>query len=138
MVDTSWSFPDFAPMEVIPTGVGLTVFSGGSDDFIATPLQAFIDADEAGQACIPTAPGLRLDRVVEALEAMENNAAAGKIVVVTWPDQGSNGRRMWPGGDRLCLQRRAQERNGGLSTATAAGVLDLVPGPGLEPGTNAP
>ncbi len=83
MVGNAWSFPDFAPMEVIPTGVGLTTYSGGPDDFMATPLQGFIDAVEAGRARIPAGPVFRLDQIVEAHEVMENNTAAGKIVVVT-------------------------------------------------------
>jgi len=83
MVGNAWSFPDFAPMEVIPTGVGLTTYAGDSDDFLATPLQAFIDAVEAGHARIPTGPIFRLDQIAEAHEAMESNMAAGKIVVVT-------------------------------------------------------
>lgn len=83
MVGNSWSFANFSPMEAIPTGVGLTTYAGDAEDFIATPLQAFIDAVEAGQARIPAGPVFRLDQIAETHGVMEGNAAVGKIVVVT-------------------------------------------------------
>ncbi len=37
MVGDLWSISDFEPMAVIPTGVSLTTYSGGVDDFMAIP-----------------------------------------------------------------------------------------------------
>ncbi|MBF9032439.1 zinc-binding dehydrogenase [Rhodobacterales bacterium HKCCE3408] len=83
MVGNAWSFDSFSPMEAIPTAVSLTTYAGDADDFMATPLQDFIDAVEAGRATIPSGPVFPLDRIVEAHETMESNRAGGKIVVVT-------------------------------------------------------
>jgi len=83
MVGNRWSLDAFSPMGAIPTGVGLTTYSGGSGDFMATPLQGFIDAVEAGHATVPMGPVFGIDRIVGAHEAMENNRAGGKIVVLT-------------------------------------------------------
>jgi NADPH:quinone reductase-like Zn-dependent oxidoreductase len=43
MVGDRWSFADFAPMDMIPTGVSLTTYSGDVEDFLAMPLQALLD-----------------------------------------------------------------------------------------------
>ncbi len=50
MVGNSWEFEAFSPMGAIPTAVSLTTYSGGAEDFIDTPLQAFVEAIEAGTA----------------------------------------------------------------------------------------
>ena len=83
MVGNSWELERFSPMAAIPTGVNLTTYSGGADDFMATPLQAYIDSVEAGQARIPAGPRFSLEEIAAAHEAMESNTAGGKIVVVT-------------------------------------------------------
>lgn len=38
MVGNKWALPDFSPMDSIPTAVGLTTYSGDSEDFMTTPL----------------------------------------------------------------------------------------------------
>ncbi len=83
MVGNSWEFEKFSPMGVIPTAVNLTTYAGGADDFIDTPLQAFVDALEAGTAKIRTGPVFPIDDIVDAHRTMEEDRAAGKIVVVT-------------------------------------------------------
>ncbi len=83
MVGNSWEFEKFSPMGVIPTAVNLTTYSGGAEDFMDTPLQAFVDAIEAGTAKIHTGPVFSIDDIVEAHRTMEEDRAAGKIVVVT-------------------------------------------------------
>jgi NADPH:quinone reductase-like Zn-dependent oxidoreductase len=83
MVNFSWEFEKFSPMDAIPTGVNLTTYSGGSDDFIATPLQQVIEAVEAGTFRPPIGRVFSIDEIVEAHRTMEGNAAGGKIVVTT-------------------------------------------------------
>ncbi len=83
MVGNAWEFEKFSPMGVIPTAINLTTYSGGAEDFIDTPLQAFVDALEAGTAKIRTGPVFSIDDIVDAHRTMEEDRAAGKIVVVT-------------------------------------------------------
>ena len=83
MVGNQWSFADFSPMDVIPTGVGLTVYDGGVKDFMAMPLQALVDDVAAGRLHVPAGRVFRLDAIVEAHRTMESNTAGGKIVVLT-------------------------------------------------------
>jgi NADPH:quinone reductase-like Zn-dependent oxidoreductase len=82
MVGDRWSFADFAPMDIIPTGVSLTTYSGGVEDFVAMPLQELIDQVAQGQLPVAAARVFRLDDIVEAHRLMESNQAGGKIVVV--------------------------------------------------------
>ena len=83
MVGDRWSLRDFAPMDVIPTGVSLTTYSGGAEDFMAMPLQSLIDQVAKGVLPIRTGRIFALDEIVAAHRTMESNAAVGKIVIVT-------------------------------------------------------
>ncbi len=83
MVGNSWEFERFSPMGVIPSAVNLTTYSGGADDFVATPLQSFVDAAEAGRSNIRMGPVFSIDDIVEAHRTMEEGRAAGKIVILT-------------------------------------------------------
>lgn len=83
MVGDRWSFSDFAPMDVIPTAVSLTTYSGEVADFQATPLQRLVDQVAAGILAIPQPRVFRIDEIVEAHRTMEGNTAGGKIVVLT-------------------------------------------------------
>lgn len=83
MVGDRWSFKEFAPMDVIPTGVSLTTYSGGVADFMAMPFQKLIDQVAAGTLPIRIGRVFRLDEIVEAHRLMESNGASGKIVVIT-------------------------------------------------------
>ncbi len=83
IVGNQWSFDDFAPMEVIPTAVSLTTYAGDSKDFMRTPLQSLVEQIAAGGLRVQVGTVFSLDRIVEAHRCMEENKAAGKIVVLT-------------------------------------------------------
>lgn len=82
-VGNRWSIADFAPMDVIPTGVSLTSYSGDAEDFVAMPLQQLIDQVASGDLPIPSGRVFHIDNIVEAHRTMEANSAGGKIVVLT-------------------------------------------------------
>jgi NADPH:quinone reductase-like Zn-dependent oxidoreductase len=83
MVGNAWEFDQFSPMGAIPSTVNLTTYSGGEQDFIDTPLQTVVNEIEAGRMTPRIGRVFQLDNIVEAHRCMENNAAAGKIVVLT-------------------------------------------------------
>jgi NADPH:quinone reductase-like Zn-dependent oxidoreductase len=83
MVGNKWSFDEFSPMEVIPTGIGLTTYDGGPGDFVRMPLQELVDQIAAGSLKVQIGRVFRLDDIVEAHRTMEENRAGGKIVVLT-------------------------------------------------------
>ena len=83
MVGNSWELEKFSPMGAIPTGVNLTTYSGGAEDFLRTPLQDFVSAVENGDTTVKTGPVFKIDDIVEAHRTMEADSAAGKIVVLT-------------------------------------------------------
>ncbi len=83
MVGNRWELENFSPMGAIPTAVYLTIYAGGSEDFMATPLQEFIDEIEQGRVRAPIGRVFRMDEIVEAHRTMEENLAGGKIVVTT-------------------------------------------------------
>ena len=82
MVGDSWAFSEFAPMDAIPTSVRLTTYSGGTEDFMRTPLQDLIRQIENGSLNIRIGRTFALNDIVEAHRCMEENRAAGKIVVL--------------------------------------------------------
>ena len=81
MVGDSWEFERFSPMGAIPTAVSLTTYAGGADDFMATPLQDFVDEVESGGAKVPIGKVFSIDEIGEAHRTMEENKAGGKIVI---------------------------------------------------------
>jgi len=83
MVGDRWSFPEFAPMDVIPTAVSLTTYAGDVQDFMAMPLQHLADQVTGGMLHVSVGRVFRLDEIVEAHRTMEENRAGGKIVVLT-------------------------------------------------------
>jgi NADPH:quinone reductase-like Zn-dependent oxidoreductase len=83
MVGNKWSFDDFAPMEIIPTAVGLTTYAGEADDFIRMPVQELVDEVAAGTLPVQVGRVFHLHEIVEAHRCMEENKAGGKIVVLT-------------------------------------------------------
>ncbi|WP_413718767.1 zinc-binding alcohol dehydrogenase family protein [Silicimonas sp. MF1-12-2] len=83
MVGNAWEIERFSPMGSIPTAVNLTTYSGGSEDFISTPLQQVVDTVEAGTFNPPIGMTFSIDEIAEAHRAMEDNSAGGKIVVTT-------------------------------------------------------
>jgi NADPH:quinone reductase-like Zn-dependent oxidoreductase len=82
MVGNQWTFEHFSPMEVIPTGVSLTTYDGGTEDFMLTPLEDLIEKIAAGELPVHIGKVFKLDQIVEAHRCMEENKAGGKIVVL--------------------------------------------------------
>lgn len=82
MVGDQWSFDHFAPMDVIPNYVRLTSYSGGVAEFMDMPLDRILADIAAGALKIPLGPTTRLSDIVKAHRWMEQNQAAGKIVVL--------------------------------------------------------
>ena len=83
MVGNAWSFEHFAPMDVIPSTVNLTSYSGTSEDFLRTPLNDLLAQVEAETLKIGIAATFGLDEIVAAHRLMESDEAGGKIVVLT-------------------------------------------------------
>jgi NADPH:quinone reductase-like Zn-dependent oxidoreductase len=83
IVGNKWSFDQFAPMDAIPTAVYLTVYGGGSEDFMRTPLNELAQQIEAGTLRVQKGQTFHLDEIVSAHRLMEENKAGGKIVVLT-------------------------------------------------------
>ncbi len=83
IVGNKWSFDRFTPMEAIPTAVNLTVYAGGADDSMRTPLAELVEQVAAGTLRVAVGRTFRLDEIVEAHRCMEENRAGGKIVVLT-------------------------------------------------------
>ena len=83
MVGNRWAFERFAPMEAVPTTVHLTTYAGEAADFMQTPLQEFVREIEAGRTRVTLGRVFRLEDIIEAHRAMEDNTAGGKLVVVT-------------------------------------------------------
>ncbi len=81
MVGNEWELSHFSPMGAIPTGVNLTTYAGGADDFMQTPLQEIVKLIELGEFSPPKVTTFSLDNIVQAHQCMENNEAFGKIVV---------------------------------------------------------
>ena len=83
MVGNAWELNQFSPMDAIPSTVNLTTYSGGSRDFINTPLQKVINDVQEGRLKPSIGHVFKLDDIAEAHRCMENDAAGGKIVVLT-------------------------------------------------------
>ena len=83
MVGNAWSFENFAPMDVIPSTVNLTSYSGTSEDFLRTPLSDLLGQVEVETLKIRIAKTFKLDEIVAAHRLMESDEASGKIVVLT-------------------------------------------------------
>jgi len=83
IVGNKWSFDTFTPMEEIPTAVCLTVYAGGSAQFMKTPLEELAQQIAAGTLHVQVGKTFKLDDIVLAHRCMEENKAGGKIVVLT-------------------------------------------------------
>lgn len=78
----SWTMKEFYPMQDIPQGVYLTIYGGGTQDFMDMPLLEMVKLVEDGKLKIPIGKVFKLDQLPEAHEQMETNAVRGKGVVV--------------------------------------------------------
>ncbi|OAQ60728.1 zinc-binding oxidoreductase [Pochonia chlamydosporia 170] len=83
IVGGQWTFSDFSPMASIPTGVNLTAYSGGQEEFAATPLEKLAQQIKDGKLSVQIGKVFKMDDIVEAHRTMDNNTAGGKIVVLT-------------------------------------------------------
>jgi NADPH:quinone reductase-like Zn-dependent oxidoreductase len=83
MVGNKWSLPDFSPMASIPTAVGLTIYAGESEDFLATPYEELVKLIKDGEMNIQIGKVFKLDEIVKAHQTMDANSAGGKIVVLS-------------------------------------------------------
>lgn len=101
IVGNAWEIENFSPMGYIPSvrppfiylalllisnsrkAVLLTTYSGGPERFMATPLSSLVAQIEAGKLRVPIGKTFQLDQIVEAHQCMDDNAAGGKIVVLT-------------------------------------------------------
>jgi NADPH2:quinone reductase len=77
-----WILDRFEPMNDIPTGVKLTAYSGGSEDITAEQLQEYVALVERGAIQLKMGPTFRFEALRAAHQAMDDNSANGKIVVV--------------------------------------------------------
>lgn len=78
-----WTIKDFSPMGFIPSMVKLTTYVSDSNNVSREILQNFIDTVKAGQIELNVDRVFYLADIAKAHEYMENNEAAGKIVVLT-------------------------------------------------------
>ena len=83
IVGNAWDIDKFTPMGAIPSTVNLTTYAGESTDFMATPMQMVASDVEAGRMTPKIGRVFQLDDIVKAHRCMEDNAAGGKIVVLT-------------------------------------------------------
>lgn len=77
-----WELPSFRPMGDIPTAVRLTSYSGGAGDISRAQLQRYVSMVEGGQLQIRRGPMWGFDQLPVAHQAMDENRANGKMVVV--------------------------------------------------------
>lgn len=78
-----WTIEQFSPQEYIPTSVNLTTYGGGVEDVMETPYEDLIAQIEEGNLKVAVGKVFHLDDIVEAHRCMEEDAACGKIVVLT-------------------------------------------------------
>jgi NADPH:quinone reductase-like Zn-dependent oxidoreductase len=83
IVGNKWTLDGWNPMEAIPSGTYLTAYSGGTKDFLATPLTKLAEQIAGGRLPLQIGRVFQLEQIVEAHELMEANGAKGKIVVLT-------------------------------------------------------
>ncbi|KAM0266197.1 hypothetical protein ACHAPA_007198 [Fusarium lateritium] len=82
IVGNEWTLNNWNPMESIPTGVCLTTYSGGSAEFLETPLSDLARQVKKGTLKLRISKTFQLDDIVSAHKFMEDNEALGKIVVL--------------------------------------------------------
>ena len=83
IVGNKWSIENFQAMEYIPKYRYLTTFGGWIEEFMSTPLNDIVQQVEAGTFKIKVGKVFHIDQIAEAHQCMDDNAAEGKIVVLT-------------------------------------------------------
>ncbi|KAM5347351.1 hypothetical protein ACJ41O_010356 [Fusarium nematophilum] len=82
IVGNKWTLDGWNPMEGIPSGVYLTSYSGGPEDFMETPLNGLARKIKEGKLKLRVGRTFGLDGIVDAHRLMEENKAVGKVVVL--------------------------------------------------------
>jgi len=82
MVGNKWTIDEFEPMDAIPHCVRLTKYDGGVIEFLETPINDLLRQVVEGKMSVPLGKTFTLDDIVEAAKTQEEDAAAGKIVVL--------------------------------------------------------
>ncbi|MEM7433652.1 MAG: zinc-binding dehydrogenase [Myxococcota bacterium] len=77
-----WEIDRFRPMEHIPMGVRLSAYGGGAEDITREDLQRYVGLVESGDLEVQRGPVWEFTQLVEAHQAMDENRANGKMVVV--------------------------------------------------------
>jgi NADPH:quinone reductase-like Zn-dependent oxidoreductase len=83
IVGGKWTLDSFDPMQTIPTAVNLTVYAGGPDEFMETPMEEIARQVAEGSLHVQVGQIFKLDGIVEAHTLMESNKAGGKVVVLS-------------------------------------------------------
>lgn len=83
MLSEQWSIPDFAPMDIIPATVNLTVYDSGQVRVEGKYFQAFVNDIENGKIVPAINRTFNLSDIAAAHQLMESNSGGGKIVVLT-------------------------------------------------------
>ena len=65
-------------MDIIPNAVSPTVYSGGAEDFMRTPLQSLVEQVEAGTLRIYVGRVFHLDQIADAHRCMGGEFRWGK------------------------------------------------------------
>ncbi len=73
IVGNKWAWKGVNPMELIPTGVCLTVYSSSGKDFARTPLQDMAQKVASGEMKLHVGKVFKLDDIVEAHKLMDSN-----------------------------------------------------------------
>ena len=82
LLSNQWTVKDFYPIDYIPAGVRLTAYEGKASDLPREALQRVLEAVADGSLPIAVHHVYDgLEQVRQAHEDMENNTAAGKLVV---------------------------------------------------------
>ncbi len=77
-----WELASFRPMGHIPSGVRLTSYSGGPSDISRDQLQNYVSMVEADELMIRRGPIWSFDQLPSGHQAMDENRANGKMVVI--------------------------------------------------------
>lgn len=82
-VGNAWSMAQLDPMMLVPVAVRLTTYGGSSADLMRTPVQTLAAEIDMGRLPLEIGRVFAMHDIVEAHRCMEDNAACGKIVVLT-------------------------------------------------------
>ncbi|PWY92159.1 quinone reductase [Aspergillus heteromorphus CBS 117.55] len=83
IVGNEWLLEKVNPMELIPNETKLTRYGGTEDIFVEMPFGELVRQVEDGSLKVKVGRVFQIEDIVEAHQCMEDNAAEGKIVVLT-------------------------------------------------------